>query len=346
MTEREQSDARMGEALELISFPEFIRGQILRAGVELGLFDVLDDEPTSANTIAEELGLDHQNSYRLLRALAAVGVLNEDTDRRFSLTPVGEYFQPDHPQSLQAPALLFGNPGRMSAWSHLPDIVREGERTGYEREFGRGFFKLLDDDPELADIFNETMTRFSQLSAPGVLSAFDRDEFSEFSHVCDVAGGHGYLLCHLLEANPHLEGTVLELESVVEEQAEHWAPKLGVENRCTYLAGDMFEEVPGADAYVMKSVLHDWPDEDCVEILSTIRESAPPEARLFIVERLVPPPGETQQFVPMDINMMVGVGGRERTETEFKELLVEAGWVLTDARESEGDFSIIEATNP
>lgn len=338
-------DDRVEEALDLISNQSFIRGQTLRAAVELGLLDALTDGPIRADAIAADRGLDAENTYRLLRGLAHHGVVEEDENRRFSLTPVGEYFRSDHPQSVRDAVLLFWHPDRLAAFTHLSDIVREGGPTGYEREFGKPAYEHVDQNPALADTFDGTMTLFSQLAAPEVLAALDGYDFSQISKICDVGGGQGYLLCRLLAAHDHLEGTVLERPEVVEEEADHWAPELDVEDRCTYVAGDMFEAVPAADAYFLKNVLQDWSDEECVEILSTIRRSAPADASVFIVKRLLPSPGETGPAIPSDIHMMAVTGGRERTEAEYQALLNQADWTFVKTwNTDEGGYSVIEAT--
>lgn len=177
-----------------------------------------------------------------------------------------------------------------------------------------------------------------------MLEALDTYDFTQFSHVCDVGGGQGHTLSHLLEANPHLEGTILDLPNVVEDEASHWAPKLGVEDRCNYIAGDMFESVPAADAYVLKFILHDWPDEECVDILSTIHEAAPQDGRLFIVERLLPGPDTPDPSKRADIEMMVINDSRERTEAEYRALLEQADWELVRPWEPEdGPVSVVEA---
>lgn len=319
-------------------------GRLLNAAVQVGLFERLDDEPTAAATLADELDLDPDRSYRLLRGLGHHGVLAEDADRQFALTAVGELFQADHPYSLQDEVLFLHSPEWVSAMFHLPAIVNEGDPNGFVREFGCGVFEYMESNPEFAELFNNFMTAASRQQTEMVLSVLEEYDFSAFSQVCDVGGGHGHLLCHLLDAHPHLEGTVLDLSSVVAEESQQWAPKLGVEDRCTYLGGDMFEAVPTADAYFMKWILHDWSDEECARILNTIHQSAPPDGRLFIVESIVPGP-ETPHFSKrLDTTMMVHLGGRERTEAEYERLLAGADWELVERWDSEHrQMSVLEA---
>ena len=351
-TEIEADPALVGKALELLGVRDIWRSNILYAGAELGVFDSVDDMPKPSETIADELGTDPSYTYRFLRALAHYGLLAEHENRQFTLTSLGELFQTDHSQSVDHAVRFFRSREQRLVWLQLPDVIREGGTTGWVREFGERGFDHMEANPELSEAFNGTMTVFSQIQAPQVVATLGDYDFSTFSHICDIGGSHGYLLCLLLQANPHLEGSVLELENVVEEEDRHWASKLGVSDRCTYIAGDMFESVPEADGYVVKSVLHDWTDDECVDILRTVRENAPPDGRLFVVEPLMPPPGTTDatdpsghhDTVPSDINMMVGAGGRERTLSEFEALLDRSGWEYVETwRPEEGRFNVIEA---
>lgn len=319
-------------------------GRLLHTAVTVGLFERLTDEPTAVTRLADELGLDPDKSYRLLRALGHYGVVTEDDGRRFALTPVGELFGDDHPRSLQDNVLFLHSPEWVSAMLHLPAIIREGDPNGFVREFDCGVFEYMEDNPEFAEVFNNFMTAASRNQTDAVLEALDQYDFSQFSDVCDVGGGHGHLLCHLLDAHPHLDGVVLDLPSVVEEESQHWAPKLGVEDRCTYLSGDMFDEVPEADVYVLKWILHDWSDEECVRILSNIRDAAPADGRLFIVEAIIPGPQTPHFSKRLDTTMMVHLGGRERTQAEYATLLDKADWELAERWDPEqSPMSVLEA---
>jgi hypothetical protein len=188
------------------------------------------------------------------------------------------------------------------------------------------------------------MTAASKQQTETVLEALAPREFSQFSTICDVGGGHGHLLCHLLDAHPHFQGKILELPSVVEETDEHWAQKVGVDDRCTYVSGDMFESVPTADAYLLKWILHDWEDDACVDILSNIHDAAPANGRVFIAEAVIVNYDESAVAKQLDMPMLVLLGGRERTEAEYGALLDRAGWELVERWEPEaGPMSVIEA---
>lgn len=313
------------------------RSQILYSGIELGVFEVATDHPTHAVELADKLDIDRDAGYRLLRALGSLGLLEETSDRRFSITPAGELLREDHPESLHGHAHLNEGPTHYAIWKHLPDIVREGGLNGFQREFGHSVFKHMEVDPEYAQVFNIALSSMSRLESDWTLEMLDGFDFSEVSHVCDVAGGYGHLLCSLLKEHSHLEGTVLELPDVVEADDQLVAPKMGVEDRCRYVAGDMFETVPEADVYLMKQILHDWTDEECKQILSTIRDSASTGARLFSIEFVVPDP-ETSHFAKlMDIHMMVATDGRERTTEEYAALYEDAGWEYVGTRHPENE---------
>ena len=272
-------------------------------------------------------------------------MLAETEDRRFALTPVGAVFGSDHPSMLRQDLLVERSPEWMVPMQHLGDIVRDGGPTGFVREFGCELFDYLDANPAFGDVFNAHMTSLSQDETQLVLEALDTYDFSAFSRVCDIGGGHGHLLCHLLDAQPHLVGTVLERPTVIAEEDRLWAPKVGVEDRCTYEAGDMFEAVPAADAYFMKSIFHDWADEECRRILSTIHEAAPADGRLFVIEAVVPGPSESHIAKRLDMTMMVHAGGRERTESEYAPLFEKSGWTLVETwAPAEGPGSVLEAT--
>lgn len=343
-TDAEGIDDLIEEANKLIGIDGVWSGWILYTGVTLGMVELLDHDPMSARDLAEELDLDAENTYRLLRALAHYDVLEEDENQCFSLTPVGELFQTDHPHSLRKDLVFNRGPEWALTMLHLPDIVKEGGPNAFVREFGREFYDYLEENPEFGEACNAVMESASRNHPDQILDVLDGYDVSRFSHICDVGGGHGRLLCHVLQDYPHLQGTVLELPSVIAEEDQLWAPKLGVTDRCTYVAGDMFEEVPEADAYFLKWILHNWSDEECLEILSTIHESAPVDGRLFIAETVVPGPGTSHFAKRLDITMMVQVGGRERTNEEYETLLDRTGWKLVETMVPEaGAMSILEA---
>jgi hypothetical protein len=302
------------------------RSQTLHAGVELGFFEVIGSEPIPLNEIASGLNLDSALSYRLLRALGSLELLNEYPDRYFSVTEAGKLLRSDHPQSLRDMVLLREGPEHTAVWKHLPDIVRDGIQNGFVREFGCTAFDYAAHEPGYSAAFNAGMSSQSRLQTAWVLQALHDYDFSSITHLCDVGGGQGHLLSHLLVQYPHLKGTVLERSSVLESTQQLWAEKLNVGDRCQYVAGDMFVDVPSADAYIMKMILHDWNDQECIRILRNINRRAAAGSRIFIVEHVISELDKTDFAVLFDIHMLCWGTGRERTEQEYAGLLREAGW--------------------
>jgi hypothetical protein len=311
------------------------RSQTLYTGVELGVFEAVDDRPKHAVEITDELDIDPENGYRLLRALSSLCLLEESKDRRFSITAAGELLREDHPESMRDIVLLEEGPTLYAVWTHLPEVVREGGPTGFQREFGHSTFEHREADPEYAKALNDAMTSYSKMESFMVADLLDHIDFSDFDRICDAGGGYGHLLCTLIQDAPSVEGVVLEVPSVVEDGDQHWHEPMGVTDRVDFVAGDFFEEVPPADAYLLKHVLHDWTDSECVEILSTIREASPDNARLFNCEFVVPGPAQPHLAKLMDIHMMVAVGGLERTEEEYADLFREAGFEHVETHKTE-----------
>lgn len=301
------------------------KSQILYAGVKLGVFDVVSSEPMSQIEIAKELDLDPALSYRLLRALASIALLREHNDHRFSITSMGKLLRGDDPQTLRGIALLEEGPEHYAIWKHLTTMVKDGKQDGFVREFGQRIFDYAADHPSYAEVFNQAMSSYSASQTRWILEALDGYDFSKIQHLCDVGGGHGHLICSLLLRHPYITGTVLEMEQVIQDKTLLWANKMGIAaDRCNYINGDMFNEVPSADAYFMKMILHDWDDKECLKILSNIQRAAPTQARLFIAEHVVPGP-ETPHFSKLfDIHMLCALTGKERTEEEYLALLKQA----------------------
>jgi hypothetical protein len=317
------------------------RTQTLCAGVKLGIFEVIQREPMNVTQAAHELDLDEALLYRLLRALSSLGLLNEPHPHWFSITQAGEFFRGDHPESLRDLIILRESPEHTAVWKHLPAIVRDGTQNGFEREFGRTAFDYAAQEPDYAAAFDAGMTSHSHLQTKWVLDALREYDFASITQVCDIGGGQGHLLCHLLARYPHLRGTVLERPAVLKNTRELWANKLHVEDRCRFMPGDMFVEVPQADVYLMKMILHDWNDRECVHILKNIYDRAPAAGHVFIIEHII---SESSYFASLfDIHMMVWGSGRERTEDEYVNLLKEAGWKYLSAwYPSPGVIGIIE----
>ena len=305
------------------------KSQILYTGVRLGVFDSIKSDVKSTSDIADELGLDDKLVYRLLRALSSMDFLREEPDSSgFSITPQGELLRKDNPQTLRGVILLEEGPEHYAIWKHLPAMIKDGKQNAFVREFGCKLFEYRDRNSDYAEVFNQAMSSYSSAQTTWVLEALGSYDFSNIHHICDIGGGTGHLLGNLLVKYPHMKGTVLELESVISEKELLLAPKLRVSERCSYVSGDMFSsgQVPSADAYIMKMILHDWSDEECINILSNIHRTSPEHARLFIAEHLIPGPDKPHFSKLFDVHMMCVASGKERTIDEYSTLLKQSGW--------------------
>jgi hypothetical protein len=303
------------------------RSQVLYAGSALGVFDHLaSNRPIDTPTIATKVKADPDLLYRLLRALASIGLLVEDDGEAFRLTEAGSLLRDDHPQSLRAMALLEEGPEHYAIWKHLVAMLRDGRQNGLLREFGAMGFDHARRNPEYGTVFNQAMSSYSAVQTQTTLAALDSEDFSAIHTLCDVAGGHGHLICGFLAAYPHLAGIVIDLPQVVSESDRLWAPKLGLSERCRYVGGDMFQEVPAAHAYLLKMILHDWNDAECVRILTNLRRAVTGGGRVFVIEHVIPGREEPHFAKLFDIHMMCWGAGRERTVAEYRNLLATAGW--------------------
>lgn len=302
------------------------RSQTLYAGVKLGVFEVLGRAAKPAGHVARELDLDPARTYRLLRALSSLGVLREHDSHTFSITEAGELLRSDHPQSMRGAVLLREGPEHTAIWKHLPAILRDGKENGFVREYGTTAFEYAAQEASYREAFDAAMSSQSAMQTAWTIEALQCCDMSSIQHMCDVGGGQGYFLCHLLLRYPHLLGTVLERTSVISQANVLWAGRLGLSDRCAYVAGDMFVDVPAADAYALKLILHDWDDEACVQILRNLHRRAVRGGRLFIIEHVIPNTG-TPDFAAMyDMHMMCWGTGRERTVQEYHALLEASGW--------------------
>ena len=300
------------------------KSQITYAGVKLGVFEIIDSKMSSAE-IAQKLNIDQSLSYRLLRALGSIGLLDEDKNKNFIITPMGKYLRKDNPQSLRAVTLLEEGPEHYAIWKHLSDMVKDGKQDGFVREFGTKIFDYIPKNSQYSEVFNHAMSSYSNAHTQWVLEALEGYDFEQFGHLCDIGGGQGHLICNILQKHPHLKGAVLELQNTIKDKESLWANKMGLGDRCAYLGGDMFAKVPRADAYMMKMILHDWNDEECVQILSNIFKASQSGARVFVVEHIVPEPHIPHFSKLFDIHMLCTLSGRERTVKEFTELFEKAG---------------------
>ena len=316
--------------------------QAAAVAVQLRLPELLAGGPLPASKLAQAADCHEPSLLRLLRALTSLDLLAEQPGDSFALTELGTLLRADASGSLAAWAVLCGT-SSWTAWSKLADSVRTGQSA---RKLMRGSdgFDHLENDPEAALVFNRAMVDLTQPIAAAVLGAVD---FTDVRQIVDVGGGVGELLATIVAAYPRMRGVLFDLAHVSRTATDLLA-RAGVSDRCELVTGSFFDEVPhGADAYLLKSVLHDWDDERCATILRQCRLAMPAQARLLIIERMMPSryscSPTDQGIARSDLNMLVGPGGRERTESEYRAMLDAVGMKTIRVQGLTDSYSVLEA---
>jgi hypothetical protein len=304
---------------------------------KLGIPDLVDAGPKSAEELAGKLGVQAQPLYRLMRATASVGVLSEGADGKFSQTPLSAVLRSDARPSLRFRAIMGGTEWHARGWAELEYSVRTGKPT-LEKLYGKPAFELFPDYPEWAGAFHNAMTEMSMLDSPAVADAY---AFEGIHSLADVAGGHGLLLATILQRNPGMKGTLYEAPAVIEGARS--GPLKPVMDRCTLISGDMFATVPaGFDAYIMKHIIHDWPDDVCINILKSCRAGVNAGGKLLVVDEVILPGNDFAPGKFLDLEMLLFPGGMERTEKQFRDLLAASGWRLSRIIPTAAGISIVE----
>ncbi len=331
-------DARENTATLLRLVNGYYVSQAIHVAASLGIADLLADGTRTSDELANEAGADPETLYRLLRALASVGVLHEGDGRLFSLTPVGELLRSDVPGSLHGWAAYAGRPYFWAAWADLLHSVRTGENA-FRHVHGQDVWSYRADRPEESVLFDAAMKALTGASNAALIDAFD---FSRFGTLVDVGGGNGALLADVLASNPALRGVLFDQAHVV-AGADQVLEAAGVADRCRIESGNFFEAVPeGGDAYLLKSIIHDWEDEDSRAILRVVRAAMSEGATLLVVERDLGAPNEDAPSKFSDLNMLVGPGGRERTQDEYASLFESTGFRLVGATPTAGTHAVFE----
>jgi C-methyltransferase len=313
--------------------------QAIYVAAELGIADRLKDGPQASAHIARECATDDDATYRLMRALSNIGVLDEREGQVFALTDMGEFLRSDVPGSLRGFARVAGYAPTWAPWGQALHSVRTGQ-PAFEHVFGETAFDWFTKHLDESAIFDEAMTSISSVESAAVAAVFD---FTGIATLADVGGGRGHLLGTILAANPSLRGILFDLPHVV-AGAGAFLRARGVEARVRVEGGSFLETAPeGADAVIMKHILHDWNDEDAIRILRNCRRVLPECGRLLVVEAIVPPPGARGFAKLLDLEMLVvSPRGRERTEREFAELFAKGGFRLTRVVPTMSPAAIVE----
>lgn len=317
----------------------FMLSQAIYAFTALGLADEIGDGRRTPAELAAKVGADPGALNRLLRALAAAGVLDEDAQSGFALTPLGEGLRSDAPGSLAGWTALAGSENFWANWGGLVESVRSG-KTGWRLRLGVDPWSYRATHPDASRLFDRGMVSITGASADTVAEDYD---FSRFATIVDIGGGRGTLLAQILRRHAGATGVLFDLPHVVSGatpllEANH------VLDRCQTAGGSFFESVPeGGDAYVLKSVLHDWYDPEALRILMTVRKAMRSPAVLLVVERILDPPNQGLSGKLGDLNMLVNPGGTERTLAEWERLLRTGGFRLDSVHPTAGAYSVLES---
>ena len=311
--------------------------QSISVAAELGIADQLRSGDKSSSHLAALLNADEQKLHRLLRFLASVGIFQVNTEGAWHLTPLAGFLLSDAPYSVRAGARMLG---RMSAtYPHMTENVRTG-KCAYNLAFGRPIFEDLLGKPEDAIIFDAAMNSFHGGETEAVLDAYS---YEGIDLLADIGCGAGTVMMATLKRYPALRGMLFDQSHVLERTADN-VRGAGFEGRCEMHAGSFFEAIPaGADAYSMRHILHDWPDDLCVRILVNIRKAIPADGRLLIIEAVVPEGNEPSMSKLFDMFMMILPDGRERTEAEYRNLLSAGGFSLRSVTPTLSPVSVIDA---
>lgn len=309
----------------------------LGVAAELNLADLLAEGARASTDLARMTGTHPAALYRLLRTLASVGLFTEVEPGHFALTEMGAFLRTDHPRSMQALTRYACSRMQWQRFGALRCAVETGGSVDRE-VLGMSGREYRNHHPEERETMNEAMVSLVRQVVDAVVRAYD---FSPFQTLIDVGGGYGALLSALLHSTPGLRGVLFDRPEVAEGATRHLAAA-GVLDRCEVVGGDMFAEIPrGGDAYVFSRVIHDWDDERATVALRNCRRVIDPSGTLLLVEEVIPP-GDAPGFGKLsDLNMLVGSGGQERTEAEYRALYTAAGFDLTQVIPTQSRMSII-----
>jgi hypothetical protein len=318
----------------------YVISTALQLAVQVGVADHLAAGPRTARELAAATGTNEDALYRVLRALASVGVFDEVEPRRFALTPAADILRKDAPRSIHDVVLFIADPLHMRIYADAIESLRTGKPAS-EKTLGKPMFEWFAEHPEYSSTFNNAMTNMSAAIVPAVLEAYD---FGDIGLLVDVAGGHGQVLRSILRKYPAMRGILMDLDHVL-AGAKPYIEADGVADRCQTVAGDFFRAVPpGGDAYVMKHIIHDWDDERAAQILRSIHTAmGSKQGKVILLEGVLAPGNEPGFGKIMDLEMLLLPGGRERSAEEFRGLFDRAGFDLVRIVPTTSPVCVIEA---
>ena len=312
--------------------------QCIYVAAKLAIADHLTT-PQTYEVIALNTGANPKALYRVLRALASVGIFTETELGTFAMTPLAELLRSDSPQTLSPTAIMMGEPEHYQSWGNLLHSVKTGD-PAFDQYFGKGVFEHFGTNPEAAKIFERCMDNFSQVELRAIAPTYD---FSEFKVLVDVGGGYGELLATILQKHPDSQGILFD-EKYVIDNAITTLDKHGISDRCQLVSGSFFESVPsGGDAYLLKHIVHDWDDERAIAILRNCQQAMNADSKILVIEQVVPSGNNPAAAKLLDINMLVMCpGGKERTASEYEYIFEQAGLKLLRIIPTAEDIHLVE----
>ena len=312
--------------------------QAVGVAAHLGIADALSAGSHSSDDLGKAVGADPKSVYRLMRLLTSIGVFSQNSQDRFTLNSLGETLLSEGPGSVRNFAITETAPGHWLPWGRLFDSVKSGKPMTHET-LGMELFDWYAQNPEEAGFFNAAMGNLSALAAAELVRVYD---FSASQKVIDVGGSHGILLQAVLTANTAAQGILYDLPHVIETADQNIDAT--VKGRCDLVSGDFFKSIPeGGDVHLLKQIIHDWDDEQAACILANCHAALAPAGKLLLVEMVVPSDNQPNMAQAMDLNMLAILGGRERTEEEYRTLLERSGFQLERVIATHSPFSVIEA---
>ncbi len=301
---------------------------------KLGIADMLAQRNRNIEELAEMSATMADPLYRMMRALAGIGIFTETKNRVFENTPLSECLKKGR---LKSAALMFESNWHSNIWNNLLYSIQTG-KPSFEKVFDKPAFEWFRDNPKQADIFNEANS-FKAVFTHRII--VERYDFSRIKTLTDVGGGLGSLMIEILKANSHMKGIVAELPETI-PQIIKTIKKNKLENRMGAVQCDFFKEIPvGSDAYLLSHILHDWPDEKCINILKNCRKVMDSKGKLLIIEGIIPSGNEFSVSKLLDLEVLLMGGGCERTKDEFEELFKKSGFQLSEIVQTDEGISII-----
>jgi len=315
-----------------------INTQLIFVAAKLGIADLLVGGCNSISELSRATGANENRLLRIMKALVGKGYFSENAPGCFELTEMGEPLLSDYPSSVRDLAIMMGSRWHVYAFGNILEIL-EGKESGVERAFNLPIFDYLGEHPEDGAIFNALMSNISRRQIASICKAYS---FPEKGTIVDVGGGRGGLLAGVLNSNRLLQGVLFDLP-VLADEARNYLESEGVLDRCRVESGSFFEGTPSdGDIYVLKNIIHDYDDDDALEILRWCRHFMPPQSRLLVIDIVLSEKRPSFRDSLMDVQMMVVCGGKERTEAEFRALFSKAGLKLNRLIATRSEVSIIE----